>query len=311
MPQYEIQQVAPDSQAAVTKYHADLLSAFATAETPWSTQYGMTKIVDGQTLEARFPIDMYSTVFQAFKGNSKYESISQKVVKIQMQAWQAGVDASWAELKANGGFSRAPNLLANSAAEAPNDWVTTAIEANAVCDYDGLSFFNDSHLVNPFKASSGTFDNSLTSTTFVEATAMSTLATLEDTFAGFKHPDNKKSLGLKLTHIMVPVTKASLSRRVSGAATFYNGTALVDNPYFGIGVIVNPRLTGTSIYGLALNLPGVAPWGVVLGGGGSPEVHTFDEGSEYYKETMRVKVNSFLHGACEMLAPHCMIKVAP
>lgn len=307
MPVYKKQFTPADGQAALTTYVLEAQNAFNMAETPWATKIGMLKTVGPGIVTTRFPMEVFTSAFEEFKGEPKFESFNKKYITVDQKAWQAGARASLDEVLQGGSFSVSPSVLAGLAAEAPNAWTSTLLESSELADWDDLSFFNDAHLLNPFDTSIGTFDNLKAST----ALTLANFKAMREYFPTIKRPDGKASLGLQMTHVMIPPQLLTEIEEILYSTLSYDGSQVVDNYVRRnrVEVVINDRLTSaTTWYPMALNHPVLKPWAVVLGNNGAPMMHALDENSDHFKLYHELRVNAFVDGNVGVLAPHCIAK---
>lgn len=110
--------------------------------------------------------------------------------------------------------------------------------------YDGLTFFNDAHPVDPLDASKGTFDNLLASTALTPANFDSTYAAMTQ----FKGADGQ-ILGIMPDTLIVPPQLRTTALLIAKGAYVPNvaGTATQSNPNEGVvDVLVLPELGSES-----------------------------------------------------------------
>jgi phage major head subunit gpT-like protein len=140
--------------------------------------------------------------------------------------------------------------------------------SNSLLCYDGVALLSDSH-VNV--GTGGTSDNLSTS-------ALS-FSEFKTAFQGIREmaDENGKFLGLRPTHLLVGTAQERIAQEVTGSmrpvpakndGTFDGTSSIVSAPllqnYLGgsVQVIVTPFITGNQWALMALNVPGVKPFGL-------------------------------------------------
>lgn len=302
-------QVSSSAQIALTEFSTEFSTALISAPMPWAETVGRSRV--SSALKTTYPIPLSAAGFKKFLNEPRYRSLAHATVDLIPEMWQDGVAelASAVEAPDFFGWSDEAMSMAAAARALPNNIVATLLAggASAVC-WDGEFFFDTDHPYNPKKTSLGTYSNLRTSFDI----SVANVATLRQDFRKMKAA-NGESLGLRLTHLLVPPEKENLaleakSRRYVEVGS--NGVAL-DNIYADtFEVVVADELSESGVYyALAMNKPNLSPW-VVQRKGSNPEVRTYGKDSEFYRETGKVAVDARQDANGALLMPQCIIRCA-
>lgn len=304
----EFDLVSRDARTALTEFAEDFTAALtAPGVEEWAKSNGLYK--SSKALKTVFPIPLSAAGYAEFKGDVKYRSLFEKSLELVPKTWQDGVAelASVIEAPDFVGWTAEPANMAAAATSVLNQIIASALEANAAHPYDGLNFFHSAHLCNALKSSVGTFDNDHSG----GGTALSApaLATARQNFRKIKGA-NGKSLGLRLTHVLVPPELEETAISLRERSLVVESGAAVDNIYKGsFQIIVSDELTGAATwYPLALNKPGMFPW--VVQDEGAPEEILSDKSSHLYATTLKVGVAYILRANGALALPHCIQRFA-
>lgn len=122
----------------------------------------------------------------------------------------------------------------------PQVLATNAIKAN-ITGYDGLSFYNAAHPINPMiGASGGTYSNVLTGSALTVDNFALACARLESFVA-----PNGKTRGLKAKYLRVPPALKKIALEITQAKQI-NATENVIATNYGVKVIIAPELSAAS-----------------------------------------------------------------
>lgn len=261
--------------------------------------------------EVVFMVPVHAAGYEEFLGELRYRSLAQRRARVIPRLWQDGVkelegrvaQASWL------GWNLQAQLMADQAMRLPAKTILQLLTANGGAGgYVGLydtdttpnatyTLFHAAHLNNVVDASKGTFDN--TALAGSGGFTSTNVGAWFSHFAGLKAPDGESSLGLRLTHVLVPRQLEVAARNFF--ASDYLIRAIIDsgnvaaagqeqNLYKGlVEVLVSDELTsGTVVYPLALNKPGMMPFVTVQAP--SPEIIVQDKTSHLYQTSLHVGV---------------------
>lgn len=304
-----------DAQTALTEFSN--AAAMALTQGPvdqWARRLGFYRTVSRAAIKSTYPIPVSAAGYQEFKGNVRYRRLSEKSISLLHKTWQDGVEelADVVEAPDWVGWMDEPARIAQAGMSLPNEIIAAALEANATHPLDNVAFFSDSHPVNIFDPSKGTFDNDVDgSGAEVDDTSPSidNLKIAKAKFRSIKAP-NGKPMGLRMTHVLVPGAQEEtwrdlLDRDLQIAAI---GTAFgaVDNRHKGtVELVVSDELTDEQVwYPMALNKSGMFPW--ILEDEGMPEELRNDKSSGFYKDTLKISIAYIMRGNGGLALPHCM-----
>lgn len=252
-----------------------------------------------------------------------FRTIGEKDCELQVVQYDDGVEMELLKLLTNsfsakrwmdapGGFIQAESYLKSKS-------LATMLEANtALCGWDDLALFSDSHLNNPKESGASTFDN-------YQATTKSVLdvAKIAEEVALMMAvtDENGDKLGVMPTAIGVPTEKyhglVTLFKQdiIASAA----GTASIRNPYADgmLKIVHMPELTSSVdwyLFDENLIAKGANPWVVSklalpAPGFDSLSMRRFGEDSDHFKKTGKIAVSSRLFYGFKFLYPHAIRKV--
>lgn len=304
--------LSSDAQRALEEFSQDFAAALV--QTPveqWAQTIGAYK--QSKALKTTYPIPVSAAGYMEFKGDVKYRSLFEKSISLSPKTWQDGVAALASVVEAPDfiGFGSEPAAMAGAAMSLLNEIIATLLEANAVQLFDGKAFFAGDHPCNIFDASVGTFDNDITG-----AGTDSTIANLKlakQYFRDIKAP-NGKSLGLRMTHVMVPAELEEVWRDILDRDMVLDSLTTAGTTGFGplpnrhkgtVKLVVSDELTNAlQWYPLALNKPGMLPW--VVQDDGAPEEIINDKSSEMYKSTLKIGIAMIKRANGGLLLPQCI-----
>lgn len=280
--------------------------------------------------EVVFPIPLHNAGYEEFMGELRYRSLALRRARVIPRLWQDGVkelegrvaQAMWL------GWSLQAQVMADQATRLPAKTIFQLLTANGGAGgYAGIydtdttpnatyTLFHAAHLNNVADASKGTYDN-----TSLNGTGGFTVANVgiwASHFAGLKAPDGVSSLGLRLTHVLVPRQLEVAARNFF--ASDYLVKAVLDtgsvvaagqeqNLYKGlVEVLVSDELTsGTTVYPLALNKPGMTPFVTVQAP--SPEIIIQDKSSHLYQTSLHIGVAAIHKVNSGIVFPQTIAKV--
>ena len=305
----EFQLISTDAQRALEEFSMEFAAALTQpGVAPWARNLGLARV--SRALKTSYPIPVSAAGYLEFKGDVKYRSLFEKAIELTPKTWQDGVAelASIIEAPDFVGWTGQPEAMAAAAMSLPNEIIAGLLEANATQDFDGVGFFSNSHPINIFDDSVGTFNN----ININGAVSVLGLTNAKNHFRSILAP-NGKPLGLRLTHIMVPPeleeTAKDLLEQDMLIQTVGSSFGAIPNRHKGtVELVVCDELTNaTQWYGLALNKPGMYPW--IVQDEGTPERIVSDKTSHLYASTLKVGVAYILRGNGGLALPHCMVRM--
>lgn len=329
MPSYTYDHVSGDSRRALEVFSDQFRSALALGDVDqWASEMGVH--VKSDTLKTTYPIPVSAAGYKELEGDLKYRSLYERSLSMKIRRWQDGV-AELEDIVSKDGFIGwldQPAAMAAEAVRQPNEWVAARLEANPNLDFykdetlgtdAAIAMFHASHPVNVFDDSKGTFNNLNLTGSLASADAIDTMfSAIKTKFRARKGP-NGKPLGTKFTHLLAPASmeqslskfleNETLIRAVKNAAGTENVAAgQTNNTHREIKLMISDELTsGSYVYALALNKPGLVPW--IIQTEPAPEEIIQDKTSALYQTQLKVAIAYILRGNAELALPHCIERV--
>lgn len=317
-PLYTISQLPSSSQAAIRAFDERYLAVLSgTQPTAWTD---LGDVVDTDSPMITFPISALSLKYQQTEGESKSKTRGELSFDLKVEEFDEGVEARLIDLYtkvfAYRAWTSSPAQLVEAEARFRNLQIAALLEAgHTTTIWDGQNFFDDAHPANPFDSSLGTFDNYQASTKdVVSLTNIEAEVTLMKEVLDM----NGRPMGVQPDTILVPRAKSEALRnlmkqdvvgQVYGSNTAAAG---VRNPYFGIFNIVEvPELTDVNDWYLVdskmMSRLGMAPWLMArYRAPNSLGLRVYDESSDFFKDTGRIKISSHIWYGFALAFPHCI-----
>lgn len=289
----------------------------------------VTTTVVTEAPEIHFPFPVHAGGYEEFKGEYKYRTLNGRRAKLTPRVWQDGVKDKADKMKQAAwlGWDMQAAALARDALMLPGQLIVELLALNSAAGpylsiYDDedtnsvnstYTLFHDAHLNDLLDASHGTFDNNGLAGSGGIVTA--NVAAWFAHFEGLLAPNGRDTLGLTMTHLLVPRTRFRTAKeyfeRDYHPKVFGSNTAAVQeqNLYKGsVEVLVSDRLTDQNvIYALALNKPDMVPFVVMRQD--APEIETLDESSALYEFTREVAVRGTHRVNVGALFPQAIAKI--
>jgi hypothetical protein len=275
-------------------------------------------------LSTKYPMSILAVKYaETIAGEGRFKTIGEKEVELTVVEHDDGVEIELIKLLTNTFSAKrwmdAPAAMLQAEQIFKIRLISAALEANtALCGWDNLALFHDSHLSNPIRDNGDTFDN-------YQATAKDVydLTELEGELTSMADvlDTNGDRLGVNGNVLGVP---AQLFRKITNLlkqdfVPNSAGTATMRNPYNdgSLTVVKMDQLTDPYdwyIFDTNLIARGVPPWTLAklaLQGPGfdSLSLRRFDENSDHFKKTGKIGVSSHIYYGSKFLFPHAVRKV--
>jgi phage I-like protein len=336
------EELGPSTQRALEEFRMNYNMALAAEPKVWAEQIG--DVLTGGSLKDTYPLNFSSTRYVEKTAQSAGAETPNNVdISITKREFAAAEQADMRRLQA-GDFAyvlwwgRQAERMARQRVFVRNRIVTTLLEAGESgywgydaslypTGIDGLPYFSASHKVNPFNAAMklrgvatwGNLETSATVLTAVNLTAQKSKAFL---VAG---PDGNE-LGYEYDGVLVPSSLTETARNlltvqelileagtVNGVANSFGATR---NPHHLSGMTVEraPELAGTDttadwyLISRSAIAAGLFPW--VIAEDGAEDLRTWDENSDFAKDSGFIKVASHIFINAALLFPHAIRKVS-
>ncbi len=290
----------------------------------WADMLG--DIIRTPSTSTKYPMSFLALKYLETKDyGGRFRTIAEKDCELEVVEYDDGVEIELLKLLTNSfsaaRWADAPAGLIQAEAVFKNKSLATMLEANtALCGWDDLALFHDSHLANPGDAAnSDTFDN-------LQATAKDpadvTDIAEEVALMMAVKDENGDKLDVKPTALGLPTEKFHAVANVLKQDIIANtaGTASIRNPYADgtLKLVHMPELTDVNdwyLFDEALIMKGAKPWvGAKLDipkpGFDALGLRRFDENSDRFKETGKIAVSSHIYWGFKFLYPHAIRKVA-
>ena len=327
MAQLDPQNLLPQSsQDALQIFDERYLALKALAPDPvWVDQYGEYSTTPA--LSTRYPMAVLALKYlETIDQGGRFKTIGEKDVELTVAEFDVGVEIELLKLMTNSFSAKrwadAPAMMLHAEQMFRTKKIADALVANtALCGWDNLALFHDSHLANPLDESiSATFDNLQAS-----AKDVVSLANIEAEITLMMEvlDENGDPLGIEPDTIFVPRQKyqglKNLLKQdfVPSAA----GTATMRNPYndAGLTVVKIDALTDVNDWYLLdskLIGQGVVPWiqaklALSAPGFDSMSLRRYEpDNSETARTKQTVGVSSHVYYGQKFLYPHAIRKIA-
>lgn len=328
-PLYTIETLPTDDQAAIREFDDRYLASIgATPPASWSDA---GDLIPTASPLITFPISSLAISYQRTEGESRFKTLLAKSFDMKVEEFDAGIEAKLLDLLqqvfAYRNWQQGPARLMLAEARHRNESIAALLEAgesliwgSAANPIDGANFFSASHLSDLNDADSTTWSN-------YQATPKSVLSIAniqaEVTAMQDARDENGKKIGANPTRILVGTEKyESLKNLLAQALILGGGTSTsvtsagISNPFLGRFVVEHvPEFTDPDDWYLVDdNLrasSGLAPWISARYTVPNPalELRRFDESSDFFKNTGRIKVSSHIWYGFSLGFPHSIRKI--
>lgn len=263
-----------------------------------------------------YPMAFMSTKFLETKeGSGRFRGMGERSVDLKVSEFDAGYEAKLLDLQTNvfayRKWTEVPGRFRLAESRHYASQLASLFEAGSstACGYDGANFFSASHLSNPLFAASGTWSNLQSSATDVnnlaniqtEMTAMRLAVKDENGDKLLVEPDE---LWLPTEKFQAVSDKLNQAFLASGESNYMAGK---------LKVVHVPELTDVNDWYLVDSK--------LLGQGFNPMIaakfqpsdslglRSWDESSDFFKETGKIKVSQHIWSGYALLYPHAIRKI--
>jgi phage major head subunit gpT-like protein len=311
--------VNPKVVELVTAFQARYRDALQAKVDPWWKTVSGFSPTDAMLL--KFPIRLGSMPgFREWVGDRDGKNIDVTSFFIESKPWERTIDVPL-DVALSGQYAAYLNEVDDLRVAAmihPNRIIAGLLaNGDAVDCWDGQGFFDTGHPVDFRGGNALTYDNAKTSRPFNRAN----LAYAKSLFRGYKAPDGKTSLGLRLTHVLVPTALEDMATRLSTSEYLPNidptasAQAGVTESNIHRGTftpIIAPELdadSDTTWYALALNLAARPFESQARGAWDDPDIKILGDGSEHATQTNSIRYAGKLFGNSGYAIPHTIIRM--
>jgi hypothetical protein len=285
----------------------------------WAEEFGDKVTTD--TPLVRFPIGLFTGNYTEFKGDIRTDELEDRYADVKTKEYQKGYEVPALDLIQNPirgrQWAQVPNQFVLAETRFQNALVAAALNGgtSAVNFWDSGYFFATNHPADPqnpdaFTDWSNYQASTIDLTEFVPTESddiVSEVAIMQQ-IPGI----DGLPLGVDPNVLMVPTAKLEITRLAYAKQYLGSGE---NNPYYNrFRIVGNPLITSTTAYLIDTKIMGslsIPPWAIVEYVPPSPlgqalRLRWFDESSDYFKNTSRLKVSSHIHYSAALLFPHAI-----
>lgn len=312
-PLYTIEQLPTTSQAAIREF-SELFIAYIGASKPTGWADTLGALVPTSSPMVTFPVSQLRTKYQKTGGEDRAKSLIEKSFDIKAEEFDDGYEALlfdlFTKVFAYRQWSAATARLVLAEEQFRHDNIAALLEAGTTTvGVDGEYFFDTDHPANLSDTSAGTWSNYQSA-----AKDVVSLANIEAEVAAMMlvKDENGKKLGAYPDTILVPTEKAEPLKNLlkKEMVATVAGTASETNPYMnGFNVIPCKELTDVNDWYLVDSklIAEAPPWVTLrLTVPAALQLRNFDESSDFFKNTSKLKISSHIWYGFSLALPHAI-----
>lgn len=302
------------TEAALREFDERYLAVVSAAPAPtWADRFKFGVSAPRNT----FPLSLMSTRYNETKEvSSRFETMSEKDFDVKVVEFDAGYEVKAIDLVSNSfayrNWQQVPSRFVTAEGRHVCRELAALLESgtSTVSPWDGVAFFSaSSHLANPSKPSLGTFGNYNSSA--LDPASLPNL-TAEITSMRNVRDENGDKLGVEPDEIWLPTGKFQAVSNLLNQNLIGNGES---NPMLGkLRPVHVPELTDANDWYLVDSRMvgmGISP---MLAASYVPSnnlgLRFFDEGSDFFKNSGKIKVSSHIWYGFGLVFPHAIRRVA-
>ena len=318
-PLYTISELPSSSQAAFQDFDDRYVAGIGAATPPTWADIGDS--FSSTKPQTNYPIASLALKYMQTEGENRFKTILKKALSVRVEEFDAGVEAPMLQLLSDSGTNKAwqngPNRMLIAEARLRNRSIVNLLEAGATTNWvDGVPFFSAAHPADMNNASSATWSNYQSTTK--DPSLIANLAAEISIMQGALD-ENGEKVGAYPTHILLPTakfepTKNMLAQQmILGGPVTSTSNGSMNNPYYNRLIPVHvPELNATNDWYLVdqnlLSQVGLPPWITMryVVPDGSLGLRRYDETSDFFKDTGRIKVSSHVWYGFALAFPHAI-----
>lgn len=330
-PLYTIDTFPTTSQAAMREFDDRYLAAVGAAPPPTWTDAG-DLLPTGSPLVS-FPIANMAIQYLQTQGESRFRTLLEKSFDMKAQEFDAGVEGKLLDILqqtfAYRNWQAGPARLMLAEGRFRNKQIAALLEdgenqkwGGAATPIDDANFFSATHLSDFSDADSTTWSNYQSSTK--DVVSIANLEAEVTAMQGGVLDENGDKMDADPDTILVPTAKyESLKNLLAQEMILHPGTSTTDttaggvsNPYKGrFNLVRIPEFTDANDWYLVDSKlrasQGLTPWISLRYTVPNPalQLRQYDESSDYFKDTGRIKVSSHIWYGFALGFPHAIRKV--
>jgi len=322
-PLYILETLPTTDQAAMREFDDRYLASIGAAQPPsWSD---LGDLFPTSAPMVTFPISSLALKYVQVQGEPRFKTLLSKSFDIKSEEFSCGIEAKLLDLTtqvfAYRNWQLGPSRMMIAEANFRNESIVTLLEAGASTAWvDGANFFSATHLSDLNNPSSTTWSNYESAGT--DVVSISNLQAQVTAMQGVLD-ENGKKIGANPDTIIVPTGKfeplknlLAQNLMLAGGTSTSVTSAATSNPYVGrFNVVHAPELTDANDWYLVDSKlrasSGLAPWISVRYTAPNPslQLRKWDESSDFFKDTGRIKVSSHIWYGFALGFPHAIRKV--
>lgn len=317
---YANEQLPTTSEQAIRQFDERYLAGISVVEPPsWAEALGDS--VPMGAPRVTFPIGLLSTKYlETHEESGRFKTMQEESFDLKVVEYDAGYEAKKIDLLsqtyAYRKWTSVPQRFLNAEKRHVNRNIMTLLEdgTNQTSPWDSVAFFSASHKANPTGDPSTTWSNY--QSVGADVTDISKLLAEVTAMEGVLD-ENGEKIGAVPDTILVPTAKYEPLLYVLKQSLILTGsaTAPFSNPFIGrFNVIHVPEFTDVNDWYLVdsklMASQGVPPW-VAAQYRPSEDLglRFFDESSDFFKNTGKLRVSSHLWYGFKLIFPHAIRKV--
>ncbi len=327
-PLYTISTLPTTSQAAIRDFDDRYLASIGAAPPPTWSDYG--PLIPTPSPMMTFPIGSLALKYQQTEGEPRFTTLREKSFDLKVERFDVGIELDLEQMNAFSyqSWLQGPARMMIAEGRRRNRAIVTLLTtghstlwgaslANPL-GIDGVNFFSATHLADFNDPASATWSNYQSSAAAFSITALKA----EITAMQGVLDENGEKLGVEPDTILVPTTvyepaKFLLAQNLILEDSAGNDAAAgVTNPYSAKFKLVHvPELTDQEDWYLVdsklLASSGLPPWLSLRHAPPNPalELKHWDESSDFFKNTNKIKVSSSIWRADALGFPHGIRKI--
>ena len=304
------------SEQAIREFNEKYLAVITAAvPDPWAGRF----ILPVGAPRTTFPISLMSTKYNETKEqSSRFKTMAEKDFDLTVVEFDAGYEAKLLDLLTNTfayrNWGRVPGVFSDAEQRHVAKNLVALLEDTAqTSPWDGELFFDTDHRSNPKEVIPETQGRKNTWSNLQSVAAAPTLANIQLEMTAMRdvRDENGDKLGVEPTEIWLPTPKFQIVSDLLHQALI---TAGESNPLLGqIKPVHIPDLTDANDWYLvdpALIAKGVDPMVAAnYRDVGSLGLRFWDEASDFFKDTGKLKVSNHIWYGFKLVFPHAIRKV--
>ena len=287
------------------------MAAASVAASNWSKLYG--DYSEPTTPNVRYPLSYAASRYQEYRGEIVSKPFKDGFFDLTTTEYYNSAETEWLKLSTNPlepkvWYANAERF-ANDEQRHMNSAVAALFVANAACQWDKLSLFNASHLVDPTNTAGPTFSNLQASVTDLtqEGNLLAEVTAMQNQVVDINGENMEADPDVILAGpLLAKPLDFMLSQSMLNNSTnpFYQKfkVVLVAQPGMGkSGILLDTKIMSRAM----------EPWIITKfippdPTGKAAQLRFFDENSDHFKRTGRLLVSSHIHHGVAALFPHAV-----